>query len=239
MTVIEHGGVPPEAPAPVGPPPRSLLRKELRFVRQYPRLVARAPRLLRAPRGSGPVVDIPGWKTPPSAMLPLRSYLRFLGYDARSWGLGWNQGRPHRDIARLIPTVERRARLAGRPLVLIGWSLGGVIAREVARRAPHAVRRVICYGSPIIGGPSYTATARRFDPAFLSRALEETLENERRRPIRVPVTSIYSREDGVVSWPACIDRYTPDVDHVEVRSTHIGMGLDPDVWLAIAERLAR
>ena len=103
---------------------------------------------------------------------------------------------------------------SGRAVSLVGWSLGGVIAREVARQHPDAVRRVITYGTPV---------ARRLDA---------------RTPLRVPLTVVFSRRDGIVPWPACIDRSSTCVEHVEVSSTHLGMGIDPDVWELVAHRLA-
>lgn len=84
----------------------------------------------------------------------MRAYLRALGYDTRGWGLGTNTGDPRLDVERLARIVLRLADDTGSPVSLVGWSLGGVIAREVARREPDAVRRVINYGTPVVGGPS-------------------------------------------------------------------------------------
>ncbi len=180
------------------------------------RLVAATPRLLSAPRGDGHVVvDIPGWKAPELSGAPMRAYLRALGYDARGWGLGTNTGDPRRDVERLTGIVLDLVEDTGAPVSLVGWSLGGVIAREVARQAPGSVHRVITYGTPVVGGTRFAS------------------------PIRVPLTVIFTRRDGIVAWQACIDRFSPSVEHVEVSSTHIGMGIDPDVWAIVAERLAR
>jgi pimeloyl-ACP methyl ester carboxylesterase len=128
---------------------------------------------------------------------------------------------------------------SGRPVSLVGWSLGGVIAREVARRRPELVRRVIPYGPPVVGGPTYTAVAGTYTHEVREHASRIADELDAQRPIKVPLTVIYSRRDGIVAWPACLDRTSPDVEHVEVRSTHVGMGVDPDVWAVVAERLAR
>ena len=112
-----------------------------------------------------------------------------------------------------------------------------MIAREVARRRPEAVRRVITYGTPVVGGPAFTAVARAYarDERAAS-AVAQRLDAE--PPIRVPLTVVYTRRDGIVAWQACIDRVSPYAEHVEVFSTHIGMGVDPDVWGVVAERLA-
>jgi pimeloyl-ACP methyl ester carboxylesterase len=184
------------------------------------------------------VVDIPGWKAPELSGAPMRAYLRALGYDARGWGFGTNTGDPRRDVERLARRVLELVDDSGSPVSLVGWSLGGVIAREVARSHPEALRQVITYGTPVVGGPSFTAVARAYGPraSVAARTVAERLDLE--SPIRVPLTVVFTRRDGIVSWEACIDRYSPYADHVEVSSTHIGMGLDPDVWHLVADRLA-
>ena len=204
------------------------------------RLLAAAPRLAGAPRGDGgTVIDVPGWKAPEVSGAPLRAYLRWLGYDARGWGFGTNTGDPEGDARRLGESVVRLAGEQGAPVSLVGWSLGGVIAREVARRHPGSVRRVITYGTPVVGGPSFTAVARSYPPETRARAAAVIEQLDADSPIRVPLTVVFSRRDGVVAWPACLDRVSPDVEHVEVGSRHIGLGLDPDVWRVVADRLAR
>jgi len=225
---------------PSRPPAARTSLGELASVLEGARLLGATPRLSTAPRGDGHlVVDIPGWKAPAVTGAPLRFYLNRLGYDARSWGFGTNTGDPRRDVKRLAKRVLDLVEERGEPASLLGWSLGGVIAREVARLHPDAVRRVITYGTPVAGGALYTSIARAY-----ARGADVNAEKVARRlhaadPIRVPLTVIFSRRDGVVSWQACIDHATPDVEHVEVSSTHIGMGIDPDVWAIVADRLAR
>ena len=224
---------------PTGPPAARVAAGELASGLAAARLFGAAPRLLGASRGDGHVVvDIPGWRAPELTGAPLRAYLRLLGYDARGWGLGTNIGDPRRDVERLARIVLDLAAGAGGPVSIVGWSLGGVIAREVARQEPAAVRRVITYGTPVVGGARFTVLARASGPGASSAAdlLLRRLDAE--SPIRVPVTALFSRRDGIVAWPACIDRRSPYVDHVEVSSTHLGMGLDPDVWAVVAQRLA-
>ena len=202
------------------------------------RLPGAARRLRAMPRGDGHVViDIPGWQAPEVSGLPLRRYLSWLGYDARGWTFGKNLGDPARDAVRLTESVDTIVKESGRPVSLVGWSLGGVIAREVARRRPELVRRVITYGTPVVGGPTYTAVAGTYTHEVREHATRVTERLDAQRPIEVPITVIYSRRDGIVAWPACLDRVSPDVEHVEVRSTHVGMGVDPDVWAVVAERL--
>jgi pimeloyl-ACP methyl ester carboxylesterase len=225
---------------PARPPTGRAVLGELASGLEAARLVGALPRLLTAPRGVGhPVVDIPGWKAPEASGAPLRAYLRALGHDARGWGFGTNTGDPRRDVERLSTRVRQLADEVGSPVSLLGWSLGGVLAREVARRHPEAVRRVVTYGTPVVGGPAFTAVARAYAPeaGAAARTVAERLDAA--SPVRVPLTVVYSRRDGIVSWRACIDRSSLDVEHVEVFSTHLGMGIDPDVWRLVADRLAR
>jgi pimeloyl-ACP methyl ester carboxylesterase len=225
---------------PSGPPSTRAALGELGSALDGVRLVGALPRLSSAPRGDGHlVVDIPGWRAPELTGAPLRGYLRRLGYDARGWGFGTNTGDPRRDVERLSRSVLELVDAKGEPASLVGWSLGGVIAREVARRHPDAVRRVITYGTPVTGGPRHTTVARAYrrgpdpDAHRVAERLDPTA------PIPVPLTILFSKRDGVVAWQACLDHTSPDAEHVEVSSTHIGMGIDPDVWTVVADRLAR
>ena len=229
----------PEAPDPTPPDAASWWTDEWRTLLLGPSLLARAPRLALAPRGDGgPVVLSPGWRAPEATMAPLGAYLRYLGHDARPWGLGTNRGSPERDAQRLGATVRGLHESTGRRVALVGWSLGGVVSREVARAAPDAVSRVITYGTPVVGGPVYTVAAGALGGRDPDRLVRRVAERNHRTPIRVPVHAVFTRNDRVVSWSACLDRTTPDVEHVEVSSTHLGMGFDPVVWELVARRLA-
>jgi pimeloyl-ACP methyl ester carboxylesterase len=152
-------------------------------------------------------------------------------------------GRNHGNVPELIPRVtERTVRLAesaGQAVRLVGWSLGGYLAREAAREQPDSVAQVVTLGSPIIGGPKYTAVAEYYRRRGEDLdAIEAEVAEREQTPIQVPVTAIYSRSDGIVAWQACIDRSNPQVEHVEVETTHVGLGLSPEVYRIIARRLA-
>jgi pimeloyl-ACP methyl ester carboxylesterase len=214
--------------------------EEARGLGELPLLAWRFRDLRREPRGEGdPVLVFPGFGASDASTAPLRAYLRYLGYDARGWGIGVNTG----DVPSLIPQVteaaERSAVRTGRPVRLVGWSLGGVLAREVARDAPAAVDRVVTLGLPVVGGAKYTLAGR----AYASRgydldAIEAEVEERNRIPIRRPVTAIYSRRDRVVAWRACIDRHNDGVEHLEVDTSHVGLGFSADVYRIVARSLA-
>jgi pimeloyl-ACP methyl ester carboxylesterase len=120
--------------------------------------------------------------------------------------------------------------------------MGGVIAREVALHHPNLIRRVITMGSPITGGPKYTAFADQLASGGVDLdAIEAHIHHRQRTspPLQVPVTAIFSRRDGVVAWQACIDQINQGVEHVEVKSSHLGLGFDPEVYRLIARRLVQ
>ena len=113
------------------------------------------------------------------------------------------------------------------------------MAREAARERPDLVHRVITLGTPVVGGPKYTVVARRFHRRGMDMAaIEAEIELRNQISLRTPVTAIYSRADAVVAWEACIDHNGTDVEHIEVRTTHIGLGFSAEVYKIIAQRLA-
>jgi len=222
------------------PPSTAGLIREVRFLFELPRLMLRLPDLARQPRGHGqPVLLLPGYGAGDGSTAVLKSYLRLLGYQVRGWGLGRNSG----DVPDLLPRVLKRigsfSRRTQQDVRLIGWSLGGYLAREAARERPDLVHRVITLGTPVIGGPKYTVVARRFLRRGMDMAaIEAEIEMRNQVSLRTPVTAIYSRADAVVSWEACIDHNGIDVEHVEVRATHLGLGFSAEVYKIIAQRLA-
>lgn len=219
------------------PSPIELLREQLTAL-ELPRFLLAWPELARLPRGDGrPVLVLPGFAADNFSTLALRRYLTWLGHDAR----GWQRGRNGGDVPELIEGVgqEVGTLAASRgPVALVGWSLGGYLAREIARDRPDAVRRVITLGSPVVGGPKYTAVA----PLYQLRgadldAIEAEVAARTERPLQVPVTALWSRNDGVVAWEACLDP-SGDTEEIEVRTTHLGMGFSAEVYRVVAERLA-
>ncbi len=185
------------------------------------------------------VIVLPGFGAGDASTLPLRTYLMSRGHHVTGWGLSLNRGQVPEAVEFLVDRVERRAQRAGAPVALVGWSLGGVIAREVARQHPEAVDRVITLGSPVVGGPKYTIVARRFEEMGIDLdEIEREVAARAVLPSSVAVTAIYSRFDGVVAWQACIDPVNTHVEHLEVPTTHVGLGINHAVWRITAQRLA-
>jgi pimeloyl-ACP methyl ester carboxylesterase len=227
--------LPIEAPAFPG----NLLREAQVFV-DVGRLLIRTPDLLAQPRGDGePVLVLPGYGAGDGSTWLLRAYLRWLGYDVRGWGIGSNGGHVPALVPLVIGRVIALARERAMPVTLLGWSLGGVIAREAMRQRPDLVTRVVTLGTPVVGGPKYTSVGAAYRRrGYDLDAIETRVRQREAVPLTRPVTAIFSRGDGVVAWRACIDRHNRVVEHVEVTGTHIGLAMNPDVWRIVAQRLA-
>lgn len=198
--------------------------------------------LATLPRGNGePVMVLPGFMVGDGSTLFLRSFLSSLGYRTYTWGMGRNRGDVIRLTRELAPRIRDPARRSDQPVRLVGWSLGGVVAREVARRNPGVVHSVVTMGTPVVGGPKYTAAAPIYQRMFGEDmdTIEQLIAAANKRPIPVPVTAIYTRTDNVVAWQACIDHDNPHVEHVEVRTSHSGLGFNPEVFRIVAKRLAK
>jgi hypothetical protein len=199
------------------------------------------PSLAAAPRGDGrKVVLIPGFTAPEFSMRPLALYLRYLGYEASTWGLGVNGGEVDHLTGVFGRGVQDIAKRDDEPVTLIGWSLGGVIARETARLFSPSVREVITMGTPLIGGPKYTSIgaiyARR--EGLDMDAFEREVHERNSIGLSQPLTVIYSKSDGIVGWQAARDVYNDQARNIVVRSTHFGMGASPVVWKIVANTLA-
>lgn len=198
----------------------------------------------RLPSGDGhPVVLFPGLGADAVAMAPLQRCCRDLGYEASDWGRGCNvgpQGAVEDWLDRLTEGVACTVRQQGRRASLVGWSLGGIYAREIARRRPDLVRLVITLGTPFAGRGEHTNVGVLYQ-LFSGRLphIDEGLLARLSATPPVPTTSIYSRSDGVVAWQACREAAGPQAENVEVQASHIGLVWHPQVWAVVADRLAQ
>ncbi len=220
-----------EAPAPQPLRELSALRDLVRLSNYWHR------RLSREPRGNARVMVIPGFLTGDGVTWPLRRTLQSLGHRVEGWGLGLNYGAVDQLLPKLVARV--RAISHGEPLHLVGWSLGGYLAREVARELPERVVQVITLASPIVGGPKYTVVAKYYrDRRGVDLdAIERQVAARDAVPIRVPVTAVYSRNDTIVCPAACIDRVNRMVRHVEVACSHTGFAVAPEVHAIVARQI--
>jgi pimeloyl-ACP methyl ester carboxylesterase len=223
-----------------GPAARYFLTEPARGLADFGMLFT-ASWLAAAPRGDGHgVLVLPGFLATDTSTGVLRRFLRMLGYNVRGWEIGRNVGPTERVLDHLPRAVTAFANWTDRPVSLIGWSLGGIYARELARQDPERVRQVITLGSPFALGDSPQSRAdglyRRH--AYLHAGDRVPPPEQVMRPIPVPSTGAYSRRDGIVSWQACIEPPTDLHDNVEVRCSHLGFGVDSATLWLIADRLA-
>ncbi|MBO6655939.1 MAG: esterase [Pseudomonadales bacterium] len=193
-----------------------------------------------------PTLLIPGFMAGDASLGLLKRYLQHMGYQPETWGYGRNTGNPEHLFDHLPEKLARMYETTGKSISLIGQSLGGVYARELAREYPRMVRQVITLGSPFKVRNSST-TMRALTHLFKASSgmtIDEMVELMRDRAFHespnVPVTAVYSRGDGVVHWDAC--RETVEDHHtqnIEVPGSHCGMGFNPAIYYIIADRLAQ
>jgi pimeloyl-ACP methyl ester carboxylesterase len=202
--------------------------------------------LKRAPRGDGhPVITLPGYRSDDSAMLALRRYLGRWGYVPYPWGLGANLGIGYQRIdyeTRMLAKLEAVVEKHGEPASLVGWSQGGVIAREVTKQRPDLVRQVIVLGSPLADAPEATTLFRVFRRTSAEEITNELMSMMREVASPLPdvrCICIYSNSDGIVSADIAQDLVSPNVENIRVTSSHLGMVVNPMVLFVIADRLSQ
>ena len=239
-------------PAPLDPadrkgpgwrPSQGPLRDLAQGLAELPAAARAWTRLARPGGGAAPVLVLPGFLADDWATLPLRAHLSRNGWAAIGWGLGRNHGR----ISSLLPPlrllVHHLAERHGQPVRLVGWSLGGVLARELARSSGAerpVIRQIVTLGTPVVGGPTYTAYARwyRARGFDLSRA-EAEVDARHAAPIPVPLDVVFTEGDGVVAWCAARDpRPGPQYAEHRVGGSHAGLIARPEV-LALVDDLLR
>lgn len=232
---------PPTSTSNIRAPSLPLLLLELRVLAELPLFLARTLSTAGLPRGDGhAVLVVPGFGADDLTTLPLRSALRRLGYATCGWGLGRNLGMRPGIKQALANQLTRLHGRHGGPVSLIGWSLGGVFVREMARHQPELVRDVYTLGSPINGNPDANNMRTLFRLANRGRAVKTDLEafNRRRQPPPVPCTALYSRRDGIVAWRCCLEDPAPNTRNVEVGGSHFGLVFNPRALHVVAQSLA-
>lgn len=222
------------------PPHALLLLLEARAPWELAALGLALPWLKRAPVGdTHPVMVFPGLGASDLSTLPLRQLLANLGHRVEPWAQGLNLGpRPgvleqaEEDLRRLYARHQRR-------ISLVGWSLGGLYAREIAKRAPELVRSVITLGTPFTGHPRATHAWKFFEWVSGLDSHDERQLEALREPPPLPCTSIYSKSDGIVAWECSLNAPGAQTENIEVPASHIGLGVNPLALYAVCDRLAQ
>ena len=199
--------------------------------------------LRSAPRGDGaPVLVLPGLLAGDVSTVPLRRALRRLGHRVHGWKLGRNLGPTAAVESGLRSLLDRLLDQYQEPVSVLGWSLGGIYARAMASERPDAVRMVITLGTPFaMTAPEQTRAHHVYERyAHLhvpGRGLP--VPDDVRGPLPVPATSIWSKQDGIVSWTASLETPSPTAENIAVRGSHLGLGHHGAVLYAVADRLAQ
>lgn len=224
-------------------PSALLMALEFRAPWEFWSVLPSWPALMRAPTGDGhAVIVFPGLSAGDGSTLPLRGYLQNLGYDVS----GWNQGHNFGPRSGILETAKRQVtdtfKASGHKVSLVGWSLGGIYARELAKLLPEYVRNVITLGTPFAGTHKSTNAWRLYELTSGHDVTRITARFDLPAAPPMPTTSIFSRTDGVVAWSASVQKAclgNPFTENVEVFASHMGLGFNPSVWWALADRLAQ
>lgn len=219
-----------------------LLLAEMRGTLEFALTVASAPALITAPRGDGhPALVLPGFLASDASTALLRGYLNYMNYRAYPWKLGRNNGGVYRMRAQVRERIADIHKKTGRKVSLVGWSLGGVYARDAALAMPHSVRSVITMGSAFARDVTANNVTRIYERVSgesigaANAADVEALAGD----LPTPATSIYSKTDGIVNWRTCMLRENDRAENIEiVGGSHVGFGVNAAVFWAIADRLS-
>lgn len=237
-------GARPDAESKHRPPPWLLTMLEGRAVFEFGSFYWLRLAMKSFPKGDGhPVLTLPGFLASDASTRPMRGLLNDLGYAARPWGLGRNLVFNDIREAQMLEMLESLHDEFGRKISIVGWSLGGVFARELAKQRPDIVRCVISLGSPISAPRDYSNARSIYDR--LNGEPDAGMEARMARlhePPPVPTTSVFSKSDGIVAWRGSVQ--PPHDDHgetenIEIPASHFGIGVNPLAMAVIADRLAQ
>ena len=224
----------------VNAPSPWLVMLEARAPWEYAAMLAATPWLNRLPVGDGhPVIVYPGLGAADFTTLPLRNFLRDRGYTPYAWKQGFNFGPKRGVLEGCRAQLQRVATMHRTRVSLIGWSLGGVYARELAKEQPEHTRCVVTLGTPFAGHPRATNAWRLYELVSGHSTHDTAMIEQIRGAPLCPTTSIYSKSDGVVAWQCSINEAAPHTENIEVHASHIGMGMNPLALYAVADRLAQ
>jgi pimeloyl-ACP methyl ester carboxylesterase len=224
---------------PHAPPSLLLTALELRAFGELALYFAFQPWLKPKRYGDGhPVLVLPGLAAGDASTRPLRAFLRGCGFRAHGWGIGVNRGTDDlaEQVRKRLDALYNRYR---RPVSLVGWSMGGIFARELAKAEPNKVRFVITLGTPFTGHPRATWAVPLYEYWTRNTVQDDESWRSLGVPPPVPTTSIFSRSDGIVHWRLCLNAQTAMSENIRIEASHLGIGHHPATLLLIADRLSQ
>jgi pimeloyl-ACP methyl ester carboxylesterase len=176
----------------------------------------------RGREGGPPALVIPGFIANDRTTMELRRALAEAGWRVHPWAMGWNLGATEDIIRRLQTQLD--AIWDGRPVLVVGWSLGGVFARELARAAPDKVRAVVTLGSPFSGDPHWNNVWRLYEWVAGHPVDQPPIERSLAKP-PVPTLAIWSAKDGIVAIRAARGLAEESDAAVEISCCHMAFGV--------------
>ena len=217
-----------------------LMLLEGRALWEFGASLAAMPFLKNLPRGDGhPVLVLPGLAANDVSTYPLRQFLRERGYQPYPWNYGFNFGPRSGVLTGCVEHVRELQKRHDRKVSLLGWSLGGIYAREIAKAVPTLSRCVITLGTPFTGNPKATNAWRLYQLVSDQKIGDPHIQQRIAAAPPVPTTSLYSKSDGIVAWQCSLNAPGPLAENIEIHASHLGMGLNTMALFAIADRLAQ
>lgn len=224
---------------PLNAPPLRRFIGELRAVPELVRFAARN-RTAGLPRGDGhPVIVLPGFLANDMLTVPLRRQLTSLGYWNAGWRFGANLGLKPGLLTQMVHYVRSVSAGQKRAVSLVGWSLGGLYAREIAKRIPDRVRLIVTLGTPATGDLRANNAWKLYERLNDHKVSAPPIEGDLAVLPPVPVTAILTPTDGIVAPESCDIGSGPTWETLRVGGTHVGLAWNADVVRIVADRLAQ
>ena len=225
------------------PPSRLLALAEGRAIFELGALRALRPFARQLPEGDGHgVLCLPGFLASDRSFGPMRDFLTKRNYKPYDWDQGRNLGLRDGLMEALLDRIKALADETGGKISLIGWSLGGIFARELAKRQSKDVRQVIALGSPFTGPATATHAYKLYERLAGHSPDNPPVKFDLEDVPPQPFTSVFTRTDGIVNWKTCLQKNSQkhsDWENIEVRASHCGIGVNPASFYIIADRLAQ
>jgi pimeloyl-ACP methyl ester carboxylesterase len=226
-------------PAPdgvVGPPLRFLLG-ELGMILPSRLTTPPVPKPTPAAQRPRPVMLLPGFGAHPMRMRRMLRALQEAGHDAHEWGLGFNLGPTPANFGFLMSRVGELARSAGEPVALVGWSLGGLFAREIAKQRPDCVAGVITMGTPFSGDRRANNAWRAYQAITGHEVDAPPIPGDFSAKPPCPTIALWSPRDGIVAPRSACGRKGERDRAIALRCSHLGFANHPTVIAEVLRQL--